>query len=100
MNPDDAGFQVEGADTVDSVDFFAPHGLDVDEESSSDPNLASGLGGGFHVEFVDAPPRSWAAGTSQSSTDLEVDCSDVGFQITLPTASLSNVKVLGMHLTF
>lgn len=71
----------------------------MDEESSSEQNLASGLGGGFHVEFVDAPPRSWAAGTSQSSTDLDVGCSGVGFQITLPTASLNNVKVLGMRLT-
>lgn len=47
---------------------------------------------------VDTLPRSNTGFTSQSSTGLNVDCSDAAFKITLPTGLLSEVKVLGMYL--
>lgn len=61
-------------------------------------NWASGRDGGFEMEFEDAPPRSWTSGTS--STGLDAVCSEVGFQITLPTGPLSEVKVVGMYSVF
>ncbi|XP_070778257.1 zona pellucida sperm-binding protein 4-like [Enoplosus armatus] len=114
--PEDAFPQVEGAATSENIDPFANHGFQVDSVDSGQTNWASGgTDGGFQVEFVDAPPRNWASSTdsdfqmefedapprswtsstSQSFTGLDVVCSEVGFQITLPPGPLSEFKVLG-----
>uniref|UniRef100_A0A8P4G1V6 Zona pellucida sperm-binding protein 4-like n=1 Tax=Dicentrarchus labrax TaxID=13489 RepID=A0A8P4G1V6_DICLA len=82
--PEDALPDVEGAATSD-------HGFQV-ETDSGPRDWASGTDSGFHMEFVDAPPRTWSG---QSSSELSVVCSEVGFQIKLPTGPLSEVKVLG-----
>ncbi|XP_078124426.1 zona pellucida sperm-binding protein 4-like [Sander vitreus] len=70
--PEEVRPEVEGASTREKVNLFADHG--------------------FQVDAVDAPPRNW---TSSSSSVLKVVCSDVSFQITLLTGSLSDVTVLG-----
>ncbi|XP_028454061.1 zona pellucida sperm-binding protein 4-like [Perca flavescens] len=69
--PEDVLFKVEGASTSETVNPFADHG--------------------FQIDAVDAPLRNW---TSRSSCVLEVVCSDVGFQITLLTGSISEIKIL------
>nr|XP_046274165.1 zona pellucida sperm-binding protein 4-like [Scatophagus argus] len=92
---EDAIPDVEGAATSDDFNAFANHGFQVDAGDSGPRNWASGPDGGFHIEFVDAPPRSWASRTSQSSSELNVVCSEVDFQITLPKGQLSEVKALG-----
>lgn len=66
------------------------------EGEALDPrNWASSEEGGFQVEFIDAPPRSWTSSTSSSSSGLDVVCFENGFQITMPTGQISEVKVLG-----
>ncbi|XP_040909769.1 zona pellucida sperm-binding protein 4-like isoform X1 [Toxotes jaculatrix] len=84
--------EVEGAATSDNLDPFAGRGFHVGGGDSGPANWAGSTDSGFHVEFVEAPPRSWPS--SISPTGLDVVCSDTGFQITLP-GQLSEVKVLG-----
>ncbi|XP_035848923.1 zona pellucida sperm-binding protein 4-like isoform X1 [Sander lucioperca] len=72
--PEDVLPEVEGASTSEKFNPFPDHG--------------------FQVDAVDAPPKNWTSSTCV----LEVVCSDVGFQITLMTGSLSEVTVLGMYL--
>ncbi len=118
--PEDALPEVEGVATSNNADPFADHGFQVDAEDSGPGHWTSSTDGGFqvefvdspsiystsdaddrfHMEFVDAPPRSWSTSTSQSSPELDVDCSAAGFQITLPTGPLSEVKVVGMFSDF
>uniref|UniRef100_A0A8D0CNQ3 Zona pellucida sperm-binding protein 4-like n=1 Tax=Sander lucioperca TaxID=283035 RepID=A0A8D0CNQ3_SANLU len=69
--PEDVLPEVEGASTSEKFNPFPDHG--------------------FQVDAVDAPPKNWTSSTCV----LEVVCSDVGFQITLMTGSLSEVTVLG-----
>lgn len=57
-----------------------------------------GVDRGFQVKFEDEPPRSWPGSCNPTASDLEVVCSESGFQITLPTGPLSEVKVFGMYL--
>ncbi|KAF1381704.1 hypothetical protein PFLUV_G00156770 [Perca fluviatilis] len=71
--PEDVLFKVGGASTSETVNPFADHG--------------------FQIDTVDAPLRNW---TSHSSCVLEVVCSDVGFQITLLTVSLSEITILDL----
>ncbi|XP_039977772.1 zona pellucida sperm-binding protein 4-like [Xiphias gladius] len=92
---EDAVPEVEGAATSDDFNPFAGHGFQVEDDDSGPRNWASSTDGGFQVEFVDAPPRSWTSSTCPSSAGLAVVCSETGFQITLPTGQLSEVKVLG-----
>ncbi|XP_040909770.1 zona pellucida sperm-binding protein 4-like isoform X2 [Toxotes jaculatrix] len=89
---EDAIPEVEGAATSDNLDPFAGRGFHVGGGDSGPANWAGSTDSGFHVEFVEAPPRSWPS--SISPTGLDVVCSDTGFQITLP-GQLSEVKVLG-----
>ncbi|XP_074470657.1 zona pellucida sperm-binding protein 4-like [Sebastes fasciatus] len=107
---------VEGAANGENVDPFADRGFQVEFvdgppstwDSGADGGFQefvdgppstwdSDADGGFHMGFVDAPapPRSWTTSTSPSSSGLDVVCTDFGFQITLLTGSLSDVKVLG-----
>lgn len=72
----------------------------VEEVTFSEDSWPDNVEGGIGVEFVDAPPRAWTSETSQSSPELSVICSEVGFYITLPAGPLSDMKVLGMYLAF
>ncbi|AWP21553.1 putative zona pellucida sperm-binding protein 4-like isoform 2 [Scophthalmus maximus] len=92
--PEDAFPNVEAATTSDT-DTFADHGFHVEGEALDPRNWASSEEGGFQVEFIDAPPRSWTSSTSSSSSGLDVVCFENGFQITMPTGQISEVKVLG-----
>ncbi|CAK6949369.1 zona pellucida sperm-binding protein 4-like [Scomber scombrus] len=93
-NGEDAITDIGGAAIIDNFDPFADHGFK--EEADSDPrNWASSIDGGFAVEFVDVPPRSWTSMTSPISPGLDVVCSEAGFQISLAAGSLSEAKVLG-----
>ncbi|XP_070841116.1 zona pellucida sperm-binding protein 4-like [Chaetodon trifascialis] len=108
--PEDVAPEVEGASTIDDFDPFTDDRFDVVD--SNPRHMASSTDGGFQVEYVDAPPRSWTSGTDggsqmefvdlspktwtgQSSTELDVVCSEAGFEVTLPMGPLSEMKVLG-----
>ncbi|XP_035537389.1 zona pellucida sperm-binding protein 4-like isoform X2 [Morone saxatilis] len=86
--PEDALPDVEGAATSSAFSPFAHHGFQVDTADSVLGDWTSGTGGGFNMPFV----RTWSG---QSSSELNVVCSEVGFQMNLPTGPLSEVKVLG-----
>ncbi|XP_037548914.1 zona pellucida sperm-binding protein 1 [Nematolebias whitei] len=83
-------FDIEGFATIEMVDPVTGH---VDVKGSEGRHQPSVKGDEFHVEFVDAPPRSWIGCTS--SEGINVDCSEDGFQITLPSGRLSGILVLG-----
>lgn len=68
----------------------------VDGKGSEGHHQPSVKGDDFHVEFVDAPPRSWIGCTS--SEGINVDCSEDEFQITLPSGRLSGILVLGINI--
>ncbi|XP_023265683.1 zona pellucida sperm-binding protein 4-like [Seriola lalandi dorsalis] len=93
--PEDALPEFEGPATSDKFDPFADHGFQVESGDFGPRHWASGADGGFQMEFVDAPPRSWTSSASPSPSGLAIVCSEAGFQITLPTDYLSEVKVLG-----
>lgn len=76
---------------VDPVTGHIVHG-----KGSEGRHQPSVKGDEFHVEFVDAPPRSWIGCTS--SEEINVDCSEDVFQITLPSGRLSGILVLGINL--
>ncbi|XP_047461591.1 zona pellucida sperm-binding protein 4-like [Mugil cephalus] len=80
----DLVFAAAGVTTSEDFDPFADHELQEHPGSRT------------WAESVDAPPRNWSGSTSQSS-DLDVVCSDAGFQITLPTSDFSEVTVLGLR---
>ncbi|KAM6899997.1 uncharacterized protein FYW49_018113 [Xenentodon cancila] len=83
-NPDTKGVgTIEMTDQVGEVDSGAKHWPDATES-------------GFHVLFVDAPPRSWTTCTSLTYEGLNVVCNEDGFQITLPPGLLTEVQVVGL----
>lgn len=87
-------YQDEGTAPVN----YYPDGLsefDVDTDDSP-MNLANEFDSGFQMEFVDAPPRSWTASTTEDRSDIAVVCSEDSFRITFPAAPLSSVKIWGM----
>ncbi|XP_038580586.1 zona pellucida sperm-binding protein 4-like isoform X1 [Micropterus salmoides] len=92
---EDSLLQVEGATTSGNFYSFANHGDQTDAVDSSPRTWRRGTDGGFEMEFEYIPSRSHTSSTSQRRTGIDVVCSDVGFQITLPTGSLSEVKVVG-----
>ncbi|XP_038580630.1 uncharacterized protein LOC119907109 isoform X2 [Micropterus salmoides] len=92
---EDSLLQVEGATTSGNFYNFANHGDQIDAVDSSPRTWRRGTDGGFQMEFDNIPSRSHTSSTSQRRTGIDVVCSDVGFQITLPTGSLSEVKVVG-----
>ncbi|XP_045913736.1 uncharacterized protein LOC123976001 isoform X4 [Micropterus dolomieu] len=92
---EDSLLQVEGATTSGNFYNFANHGDQIDAVDSSPRTWRRGTDGGFQMEFDNIPSRSHTSSTSQRQTGIDVVCSDVGFQITLPTGSLSEVKVVG-----
>ncbi|XP_042362663.1 zona pellucida sperm-binding protein 4-like isoform X2 [Plectropomus leopardus] len=92
---EDADLEVEGASTSETVDSFTDHGFQLEFDNAPTGNWDSGTDSDFPMEFVYAPPRSWSGSTCPSSSGLDVVCSEAGFQITLLTGSLSDVKVLG-----
>ncbi|XP_033493670.1 zona pellucida sperm-binding protein 4-like [Epinephelus lanceolatus] len=95
-DPEDAFPEVEGASTSENANPFADHDHGFQLEFDDTPSRHwDGSSDDFPVEFVYAPPRSWSGSTCPSSSGLDVVCSEVGFQITVRTGSLSDVKVLG-----
>ncbi|XP_075306482.1 uncharacterized protein LOC142368235 [Odontesthes bonariensis] len=88
----DPFLEVEGVATTETFDPFAD---ELDEFDSGPNDQLDGTEGGFHVEFVAAPPRSWIGCTSLSSDGLHVVCTEDGFQISLPPGLLSEVQVMG-----
>nr|XP_019957494.1 PREDICTED: zona pellucida sperm-binding protein 4-like [Paralichthys olivaceus] len=91
--PEDELPEVEGAATS-NIDAFADHGFHVEGDHSDSSHWPSGTNDQIEVEFVKAPPRSWTSST-RDSNGLDVVCTENGFQITLQTGQLSEVKVLG-----
>ncbi|XP_017277747.2 zona pellucida sperm-binding protein 1 isoform X1 [Kryptolebias marmoratus] len=87
---DEALDEVEGLATIEMLDPFTGHEDGKSTDVSNQPDVKQSE---FHVEFVDAPPRSWVGCTN--SEGIKVVCSEDGFQITLPTGRLSGIKVLG-----
>ncbi|XP_035039424.1 zona pellucida sperm-binding protein 4-like [Hippoglossus stenolepis] len=92
--PEDELPEVEGAATS-NMDAFGDYGFHVAGGGPVLTNLPSSTDGQYEVEFVDAPPRSWTSSTSLGSNGLDVVCTENGFQITLHTGQLSEVRVLG-----
>ncbi len=78
----------------------ADGGFEMEFEDPPPRSWSSSIDGGFEMEFEDPPPRSWSSSTSQSSAGLDVVCSEVGFQITLPPGPLNEVKAVGMYVDF
>ncbi|KAE8281905.1 Zona pellucida sperm-binding protein 1 Zona pellucida glycoprotein 1 [Larimichthys crocea] len=94
----DSRFEVDFEDTPPSSwTSGTDGGFEVDFEDAPPRSWTSSIDDGFEVEFEDAPPRSWTSSTSRSSSELGVVCSDFGFQITLPSGPLSEVKILGSN---
>ncbi|XP_045886577.1 zona pellucida sperm-binding protein 4-like [Micropterus dolomieu] len=91
---EDSLLQVEGATNSGNFYNFA-NGDQTNAVDSSPRTWRRGTDGGFQMEFDNIPSRSHTSSTSQRQTGINVVCSDVGFQITLPTGSLSEVKVVG-----
>ncbi|XP_038576707.1 zona pellucida sperm-binding protein 4-like isoform X2 [Micropterus salmoides] len=92
---EDSLLQVQGANTSGNSYNFANHGDQIDAVVSSPRTWRRGTDGGFQMELEDIPSRSQTSSTGQRRTGLDVICGDVGFQITLLTGSLSDVKVVG-----
>lgn len=89
----------EGAATTDGFSS-SDDGFQVVTEDFGSENWPSTDDGGYQVDFVDAPPRSWTSSSSKSSPELDVVCGENDFQITLPKGPLNEVKVLGMYFFF
>uniref|UniRef100_A0A3Q0TE75 ZP domain-containing protein n=1 Tax=Amphilophus citrinellus TaxID=61819 RepID=A0A3Q0TE75_AMPCI len=91
---EDAVIEAEGVSTSENFDPDVDYDdLDIDDYGPT--NFASSTDGGFQVKFEDEPPKSWLGSCNPVASDLEVVCSETGFQITLPTGQLSEVKVFG-----
>uniref|UniRef100_A0A3B4FQ28 Zona pellucida sperm-binding protein 4-like n=1 Tax=Pundamilia nyererei TaxID=303518 RepID=A0A3B4FQ28_9CICH len=85
---------VASSENFDSdVDYVDYDDLAVDD--SRPTHYGGGVDRGFQVKFEDEPPRSWPGSCNPTAADLQVVCSESGFQITLPTGPLSEVKVFG-----
>ncbi|XP_062265904.1 zona pellucida sperm-binding protein 4-like [Platichthys flesus] len=86
--------EVEGDATsyMDGFDDFGFHGA---YDGPVSTNLPSSTDDHYEEEFVEPPPRSWTSSTSLGSNGLAVVCTENGFQITLQTGQLSDVRVLG-----
>lgn len=88
--------EVEGIASV-FFDPADPNGFQTDAEESVQTNLVGRTEGGHHAKFAGALPKKWSSGTNQIA-DLDVVCTDFGFEITFLTCPLSEIKVFGMYL--
>lgn len=84
---------MEGIATV-SFDSSVQNGLQIIDEDYDHLSLTDELEGGSRTGF----PQRWSGRSSQTS-DLDVVCTNYGFQVTFLMSPLSEVKVLGMLLS-
>ncbi|XP_060949353.1 zona pellucida sperm-binding protein 4-like [Limanda limanda] len=91
--PEDELPEVEG-DATSNMDDFADFGFHGADDGPVSTNLPSSTDQ-YEEEFVEPPPRRWTSSTSLGSKGLDVVCTENGFQITLQTGQLSDVRVLG-----
>ncbi|MEQ2195198.1 hypothetical protein XENOCAPTIV_008953 [Xenoophorus captivus] len=83
---------VEGFATSEVVFSYTD---DVEERDSSPTKWADDKKSEFHVEFVGPLPKSWVGCSGSTSEEMDVICTEDGFQITLPPGKLSNIQVVG-----
>lgn len=88
--------EVEGIASV-SFDSLAQSGLQMTEEDSDGSDMPDEMEGGSRARYAGYPLR-WS-GRSSQTRDLDVVCSDNGFEVTFLKCPLSDVSVLGMYLT-
>lgn len=84
---------MEGIATV-SFDSSVQNGLQIIDEDFDHLSLTDEMEGDSRTGF----PQKWS-GRSSQTPDLGVVCTDYGFQVTFLMGLLSEVKVLGMHLS-
>lgn len=84
---------MEGIATV-SFDSSVPNGLQIIDEDYDHLSVTDEMEGGSRTGF----PQKWS-GKSSQTPDLDVVCTDYGFQVTFLMCPLNEVKVLGMHLS-
>lgn len=87
--------EVEGIASV-SFDSLAQNGLKTTKEDSDGSDMPDKMEGGSRAPYAGNPGR-WSGRSSQTG-DLDVVCSDHGFEVTFLTSPLSDVSVLGMYL--
>lgn len=90
---EDAFSEVEGIATV-SFDSSAQNGLQIIEENIDHLDIPDEMEDGSQT----GSPKRWSGWSSQTP-DLDVVCTDYGFQVTFMMGPLSEVKILGMYLT-
>ncbi|XP_065326173.1 zona pellucida sperm-binding protein 4-like [Pelmatolapia mariae] len=92
---EDVVLEAEGVASSENIDSDVDYDdLDIDDSRPTRYG-GGGVDRGLQVKFEDEPPRSWPGSCNPTASDLEVVCSESGFQITLPTGPLSEVKVFG-----
>ncbi|XP_005457331.1 zona pellucida sperm-binding protein 4 [Oreochromis niloticus] len=91
---EDVVLEAEGVASSENFDADVDYD-DLDIDDSRPTHYGGGVDHGVKVKFEDEPPRSWPGSCNPTASDLEVVCSESGFQITLPTGPLSEVKVFG-----
>lgn len=91
---EDVDSEVEGIASV-FFDPADPIGFQTVPEYQT--NLVGRTEGGHHTKFAGALPKKWSRVTNQIA-DLDVVCTDFGFEITFLTSPLSEIKVFGMYL--
>ena len=79
------------------MDAFADYGF---HEVPVFPDLPSSTDDQYEEEFMEPPSTSWTSSSSSGSNGLDVVCTKNGFQITLQTGQLSDVRVLGKYVDF
>ncbi|MEQ2271812.1 hypothetical protein XENORESO_009678 [Xenotaenia resolanae] len=83
--------KVEGFATSEVVFSYTDN---VEERDSSPTKWADDKKSEFHVEFVGPLPKSWVGCSGSASEEMNVVCTEDGFQITLPPGKLSNIQVV------
>lgn len=87
--------EVEGIASV-SFDSLAQNGQQTTEEDSDYSATLDKMEEGSRTRYAGYPVK-WSGRSSQAH-DLDVVCSDNGFEITFLTCPLSDVNVLGTYL--
>ncbi|KAK5617591.1 hypothetical protein CRENBAI_003252 [Crenichthys baileyi] len=85
----------EEAEGFASSEVVFPYTDNVEERDSSPTKWANDKKSEFHVEFVGPLPKSWVGCSGSTSEEMDVVCTEDGFQITLPPGKLSNIQVVG-----
>uniref|UniRef100_A0A3Q4HGB1 Zona pellucida sperm-binding protein 4-like n=1 Tax=Neolamprologus brichardi TaxID=32507 RepID=A0A3Q4HGB1_NEOBR len=92
---EDVVLEAEGVASSENFDSDVDYDDLAIDDSRPTHYGGGGVDRGFQVKFEDEPPRSWPGSCNPTASDLEVVCSESGFQIILPTGPLSEVKVFG-----